>query len=54
MVEPLSCAYWRWLPVVAAISYEVLMLLAKRNNACVRALRWPGMQLQRLTTRAAG
>ncbi len=39
------------LPVVAAISYEVLMLLAKSNNLCVRALRWPGMQLQRLTTR---
>jgi len=39
------------LPVVAGISYEVLMLLAKRENACVRVLRWPGMQLQKLTTR---
>jgi len=39
------------LPVVASISYEVLMALAKHNNACTRILRWPGMQFQRLTTR---
>jgi uncharacterized protein YqhQ len=39
------------LPVVAAVSYEVLMLLARWNNWFVRALRWPGMLLQRMTTR---
>ncbi len=39
------------LPLVAGISYEVLMGLAhsKSQTACV--LRWPGMQMQRLTTR---
>lgn len=39
------------LPIVAAVSYEVLMLLAKHDNIVTRILRWPGMQLQRLTTR---
>ena len=39
------------LPVVAAVSFEMLMLLAKWNNWFVRALRAPGMWLQGLTTR---
>jgi uncharacterized protein YqhQ len=39
------------LPIVTSISYEVLMLLAKNNGWFVCALRWPGMQLQRMTTR---
>lgn len=39
------------LPVVTGISYEVLKFLAKHENPVCRALRWPGMQLQRLTTR---
>lgn len=39
------------LPVVAGVSYEVLKGLAHADNALVRALRWPGMQMQRLTTR---
>lgn len=39
------------LPVVAGISYEVLMLLARYENGFVRALRAPGIALQRLTTR---
>lgn len=39
------------LPVVAAVSFEALMLLAKWNNWFVRALRAPGMWLQALTTR---
>jgi len=39
------------LPVVAGVSYEVLKLLAHSNGALARALRWPGIQLQRLTTR---
>jgi uncharacterized protein YqhQ len=39
------------LPVVAALSYEVLMGLAKHDNLFVRILRWPGMQMQKLTTR---
>lgn len=39
------------LPLVAGFSYEALRGLAKKDNAISRALRWPGMQLQRLTTR---
>ncbi len=39
------------LPLVAGISYELLKGLAHRDTPLTRALRWPGMQLQRLTTR---
>ena len=39
------------LPMVAGISYELLKGLAHSGTAVARALRWPGMQLQRLTTR---
>ncbi len=39
------------LPVVAGISYEVLRYAARAENAFVRALRAPGLFLQRLTTR---
>ena len=39
------------LPVVAGISYEALKALAHSNTPLARALRWPGLQMQRLTTR---
>ena len=39
------------LPVVAGISYEVLMGLAHSGSKTACVLRWPGMQMQRLTTR---
>jgi uncharacterized protein YqhQ len=39
------------LPVVAGVSYEALKSLAHSETRLARALRWPGMQLQRLTTR---
>jgi len=39
------------LPVVAGVSFEALMLLARFNGRFVRALRAPGMALQALTTR---
>jgi uncharacterized protein YqhQ len=41
------------LPVVAGLAYEVTVKWAGNHseNAFVRALLWPGMQLQRLTTR---
>ncbi len=39
------------LPLVAGTSYEVLMGLAHSNSAVARILRWPGLQMQRLTTR---
>ena len=40
------------LPVVAGVSYEVLKGLAHRDNWFTRAARWPGLQMQRLTTKA--
>lgn len=39
------------LPVIAGISYEVLMGLAHSDSRIACILRWPGMQMQRLTTR---
>lgn len=39
------------LPVVAGVSYEILMGLAHSNGRAACILRWPGMQMQRLTTR---
>ena len=39
------------LPCVAGISYETLKSLAHAETPLSRALRWPGLQMQRLTTR---
>ena len=39
------------LPVVAGVSYEVLKGLAHTDNKFTRAARWPGLQMQRLTTK---
>lgn len=39
------------LPIVAGVSYEALKGLAHSESKLARALRWPGMQMQRLTTR---
>lgn len=39
------------LPLIAGVSYEVLKLLALSDNIIVRILRWPGLQLQRITTK---
>ncbi len=39
------------LPVVAGVSYEVIRLTGRSRAAWVRALSWPGLALQRLTTR---
>ena len=39
------------LPVVAGVSYEVLKGLAHTDNAFTRIARWPGLQMQRLTTK---
>jgi len=44
-------AHLAMLPVVAGISYEVLMGLAHSGSKAACVLRWPGMQMQRLTTR---
>ena len=39
------------LPIVAGVSYEVLMGLAHSDSRIAHILRWPGLQMQRLTTR---
>lgn len=39
------------LPIVAGVSYEILKGLAHSDNALSRILRWPGLQMQRLTTK---
>ncbi len=39
------------LPLIAGISYEALKGLAHNDSGLVRALRWPGLMLQKLTTR---
>lgn len=39
------------LPLVAGISYEMLMLLANTNFVLFRPLKWLGKQFQKLTTR---
>ena len=44
-------AHLAMLPVVAGVSYEVLMGLAHSESKGACILRWPGMQMQRLTTR---
>ncbi|MDE7454858.1 MAG: peptide chain release factor N(5)-glutamine methyltransferase, partial [Clostridia bacterium] len=40
-----------FLPFVAGISYEMLMLLARSNFVLFRPLKWLGKQFQKLTTR---
>ena len=39
------------LPIVAGTSYEVLKGLAHSSSGVAKVLRWPGLQMQRLTTR---
>jgi uncharacterized protein YqhQ len=41
------------LPVVAGLAYEITVKWAGRHpeNPLVKVLMWPGMQLQRMTTR---
>ncbi|ABG04614.1 protein of unknown function DUF1385 [Rubrobacter xylanophilus DSM 9941] len=40
------------IPLVAGLAFEFIMWSARhQDNALVRALVWPGLQLQRLTTR---
>jgi len=40
------------LPVIAGIAYEIIRLAGKKlDNPIISAISWPGMQLQRLTTR---
>jgi uncharacterized protein YqhQ len=39
-------------PLIAGLSFELIKLAGRhRNRAWMRGLMWPGMQLQKLTTR---
>jgi len=57
---PLGLPAWYWLvasrilgvPLIAGLSYEVIKLAGKhRRKRWVRAVMWPGLMLQNLTTR---
>ncbi|MGI8945254.1 MAG: DUF1385 domain-containing protein [Thermoleophilaceae bacterium] len=57
---PLGKLEWQWLfasrvigiPLVAGLAFEVIKLFGRnRTKAWARVLMWPGLQLQRLTTR---
>jgi uncharacterized protein YqhQ len=39
------------LPVVVGISYECIRIAGRSNSKLTRALSWPGLQIQRITTR---
>ncbi len=39
------------LPIVAGVSYELLRLLAKTQNKFFLLFKWPGLALQKITTR---
>lgn len=39
------------LPLTVGISYEFIRLAGRSNSAFTRALSWPGLQIQRITTR---
>lgn len=39
------------LPVVAGVSYEILKALARTENKCFYIFKWPGLMLQKITTK---
>ena len=57
---PIGLPEWYWLvlsrivgiPLIAGLSYEAIKWMGKhRRKRWVRALMWPGLMLQNLTTR---
>jgi len=57
---PIGLPAWYWLvltriigvPLIAGISFEIIKFAGKhRRHRSVRAIMWPGLQLQKLTTR---
>lgn len=57
---PIGLPEWYWLlasriigiPLIAGLSYEVIKWMGgHRHNSTIRALMWPGLMLQNLTTR---
>lgn len=39
------------LPVMVGITYELIRLAGRYDNVCTRIISWPGLRIQRLTTR---
>lgn len=39
------------LPVIAGVSYEILKALARTENKCLYLFKWPGLMLQKITTK---
>ena len=39
------------LPLVMAIAYELIRLAGRHDNLFTRIVSWPGLKIQRLTTR---
>ena len=39
------------LPLTMAIAYELIRLAGKYDNIFTRIISWPGLQVQRLTTK---
>ena len=39
------------LPLVMGIAYELIRFAGRHDNVCTRVISWPGLQIQRLTTR---
>lgn len=39
------------LPLIVGISYEFIRIAGRSNSCLTRALSWPGLQIQRITTR---
>jgi uncharacterized protein YqhQ len=57
---PIGLPAWYWLvltrivgvPLIAGISFEIIKFAGRnRRRRWVRAVMWPGLQLQKLTTR---
>ena len=57
---PIGLPAWYWLvltrilgvPLIAGISFEIIKFAGRnRNRSWVKTLMWPGLQLQKLTTR---
>jgi uncharacterized protein YqhQ len=57
---PIGLPAWYWLvltrilgvPLIAGLSFEIIKFAGRhRRHRVVRAIMWPGMQLQKLTTR---
>ena len=45
------CQPYTLLPIVSGLSYEVIKYTARKQNVIVKIISYPGLMLQKLTTR---